>query len=169
MARSAAATARSRKAGATRLTQSLRSIAEPVTTSADEAPSSEADQSGTIGRFLPAKKFWELMERRTVPDPVAVELLNYSDKPGPSGKRPRFRFLPHQKLLTIYLKEIDAAMTAGGEDFSWLNKKIRGRLFEGRPPVAYMVEKGMDGMAEVLRILTETALRRSLRRQGPAS
>ena len=104
------------------------------------------------------------MDGWQVPDSVALDLLNYSGKIGASGKRPRFRFLPHQKRITGYLKEIDAATAAGGDDVSWLRKKIRARPFEGRTPNAYMVETGMDGMAEVLRILMAAALRRSLRK-----
>ena len=99
-----------------------------------------------------------------MPDSAALVPLDYSGKIGASGKRPRFRFLPHQKQITSYLKEIDVATTGGGEVVSWLPKKIGARPFEGRTPVEYMVKMGMDGMAEVLRLLTEAALRRSLRK-----
>jgi hypothetical protein len=115
-----------------------------------------------LGRFMSASHFWELMERWKVPDSMALELIDYSGKIGASGKRPRFRFNPHQKRITSYLPEIDSAMAIGGEDISWLHKKIRIHPFKGRTPIAFMVETGMDGMGEVLRFLTEAALRRSL-------
>jgi hypothetical protein len=103
------------------------------------------------------------MERWRVPDAAALELLDYPGKIGASGKRPRFRFSPGQKRITSYLPEVDSAMTASGKDIGWLHKKNRVRPFEGRTPIAFMVETGVEGMGEVLRTLTEAALRRSLR------
>ena len=163
MARSNSVTASPRKVAARRPAQSTRSIAAPAMSSRGRALAVET-RSEPMGRFLSARQFWDLMERWQVPDLAALELLDYSGKIGASGKRPLFRFSPLQKRITSYLPEIDSAMIAGGEDIDWLHKKIRDHPFESRTPIAYMVENGMNGMAEVLRILTEAALRRSLRR-----
>jgi hypothetical protein len=111
------------------------------------------------GRFLSTAQFWQLMERWRVPDAVALELLEFAGKVGKSGKRPRFRFSPHQKRLTSWLAEIDSALSAAGADSEWLAKKNRSAPFSGKTPLAFMAANGADGMAAVLWFLTRVALR----------
>lgn len=87
-----------------------------------------------LGRFLSAAQFWQLMERWDVSDAAALNLIAFAGKIGKSGKRPRFRFSPHQKRLTSYLSEIDAALADAGKDPGWLATKNRSPPFHGRPP-----------------------------------
>jgi hypothetical protein len=86
------------------------------------------------------------MERWRVPDAQALELLEFAGKIGKSGKRPRFRFSPHQKRLTTYLADIDAALAAAGESPAWLAQTNRSG---GKAPLAFMIGSGMDAMAEM--------------------
>jgi len=113
-----------------------------------------------LGRFLSAAQFWQLMERWRVSDAVALELLEFAGK---SGKRPRFRFSPHQKRLTSWLAEIDSALIAAGADPEWLATKNRSAPFSGKTPVAFMTASGVDGMAAVLWFLNRMALRSAVR------
>jgi hypothetical protein len=103
------------------------------------------------------------MERWKVHDQVALDLIGFAGKIGKSGKRPRFRFSPHHKRVTTYLAEIDAALTAVGEDEAWLEKKNRQAPFAGKAPLDFMVAKGMDGMDEVLRFLHRLVWRSALK------
>jgi hypothetical protein len=102
------------------------------------------------------------MEQWRVPDDVALELIEFPGKLGKAAKRPRFRFTTRQKRITSYLPEIDAALTAAGKDHAWLHRKIQAAPFSRRTPIEFMVTNGMDGMADVLRILSRLAMRAAL-------
>jgi hypothetical protein len=115
-----------------------------------------------LGRVLSAREFWEQMERWHVPDDVALELIEFPGKLGKSGKRPRFRFTTRQKRITSYLLEIDAALAAAAKDQAWLHRKIQAAPFSRRTPIEHMVTNGMNGMADVLRILSRLAMRAAL-------
>jgi Protein of unknown function (DUF2384) len=97
-----------------------------------------------------------------VPDDVALELIEFPGKLGKTGKRPRFRFTTRQKRITSYLPEIAAALTAAGKDPAWLHRKIQAAPFSRRTPLEFMVTNGMNGMADVLRILSRLAMRAAL-------
>jgi hypothetical protein len=112
---------------------------------------------------LSTAQFWQLMERWGVSDADALELIEFAGKLGKSGKRPRFRFSPHQKRLTSWLAEIDSALRAGGVDSEWLAKKNRSAPFGGKSPLAFMTASGADGMAAVLWFLTRLALRSAVK------
>jgi hypothetical protein len=114
-----------------------------------------------MGRFLSAAQFWQLMKRWAIPDSDALDLIAFAGKIGKSGKRPRFRFSPHQKRLTTYLAEIDCALVAAGEDPTWLGRKSRS--FKGQTPLALMIKRGEEGMADVLKFLNRTVLREALK------
>jgi hypothetical protein len=115
-----------------------------------------------LGRVLSAREFWDQMEQWRVPDDVALELIEFPGKLGKAAKRPRFRFTTRQKRITSYLPEIDAALTAAGKDHAWLHRKIQAAPFSRRTPIEFMVTNGMDGMADVLRILSRLAMRAAL-------
>jgi hypothetical protein len=119
-----------------------------------------------LGRFLSSAEFWQLMERWHVPNAQALELLEFAGKIGQSRKRPRFRFSPHQKRLTTYLAEIDAALSAAGEEPAWLAKKNRSAPFSGRTPLTFMIGGGMEGMTQVLRFISRLVLRAALKGQA---
>src|SRR5450631_1248974 len=109
-------------------------------TAGTEVPSARSDPPpAPLGRFLTASQFWELMERWRVPDAQALELLEFAGKIGKSGKRPRFRFGPHQKRVTTDLSEIDAALASAGQDPAWLTKQSRSAPFQGKAPLAFMI------------------------------
>ena len=97
-----------------------------------------------------------------MPDDVALELIEFPGKLGKSGKRPRFRFTTRQKRITSYLPEIDAALAAAGKDQAWLHRKIQAAPFSRRTPIEHIVATGMEGMADVLRILSRLAMRAAL-------
>jgi hypothetical protein len=115
-----------------------------------------------LGRVLSSRQFWDLMQRWQVPDATALELIEFPGKLGKEGRRPRFRFTTRQQRITSYLPEIDAALAAAGRDHAWLQRKIGARPFGRRSPIEHMVAHGMDGMADVLRILTQEAMRLAL-------
>jgi len=117
-----------------------------------------------LGRVLSSAQFWELMERWRVPDNVALDLLGYGGKIGRSGKRPRFRFITRQQRITGYLAELDAALTAAGQEPSWLHRKNRSAPFSGKAPLEVMVQGGPGGIAEVLRFVNRAVLRAALAR-----
>jgi hypothetical protein len=123
-----------------------------------ERPKPEESPS-PLGRVLSSRQFWELMERWSVPDSTALDLIKFPGKLGASGKRPRFRFTTRQQRITSYLPEIDAALAAAGRDPSWLHRKTIGRL----TPIEHMVAQGMSGMAEVLQLLNRTAMHMALK------
>jgi hypothetical protein len=114
-----------------------------------------------VGRFLSAAQFWQVMERWAIPVTDALDLIAFVGKIGKSGKRPRFRFSPHQKRLTTYLAEIDSALIAAGEDPAWLGRK--NRAFKGQTPLDVMIKRGEEGMADVLRFLNRSVLRMALK------
>jgi hypothetical protein len=109
-----------------------------------------------------AKAFWTLMERWRVPDVQALELIAFWGRIGKSGRRPRFRLNTKQQRMLSYLTEIDAALNVAGEEAGWLHRKLRGKPLSGRSPLAYMTEGGQEAMADVLRVLTGSAIRASL-------
>lgn len=115
-----------------------------------------------LGRVLSSRQFWELMERWHVPDATALELIGFSGKIGAAGKRPRFRFSTRQLRATAYLAEIDRVLCTLEQEPSWLQRRIRSAPFSGQTPVAHMLKRGPDGMAEVLRALTLLAMRKAL-------
>lgn len=98
-----------------------------------------------------------------VPDATALELIEFPGKLGKEGKRPRFRFTTRQQRTTSYLPEIDAALAAAGKDPGWLHRKISAAPFSRRSPIEHMVQHGMQGMADVLRVLTRAAMQAALR------
>jgi hypothetical protein len=117
-----------------------------------------------LGRVLSSREFWELMARWRIPDATALELIGFPGKLGASGRRPRFRFTTRQQRITSYLPEIDAALAAAGKDQAWLHRKIQAAPFLGRTPVEHMTAHGMDGMADLLRLLNRAAMRTALTR-----
>jgi hypothetical protein len=112
---------------------------------------------------LSRAEFWRLMERWAIPDAAALGLIEFAGKMGKLGARPRFRFGPHQRQLTAYLAEIDAAMTILGEDPGWLGKRNRASPFSGQTPFKFMVESGEEGIAETLHYLNKAVLRSALK------
>jgi hypothetical protein len=118
-----------------------------------------------LGRVLSSRQFWDLMERWHVPDATALELIEFPGKLGASGKRPRFRFTTRQQRITSYLPEIDAALMAAGKDQAWLHRKIQSAPFSRRTPIEHVVSRGLDGMADVLQVLTRAAMQASLAKQ----
>jgi hypothetical protein len=112
---------------------------------------------------LSTAQFWQLMDRWGVPDAGALDLIDFAGKVGKSGKRPRFRFSPHQKRLFSWLAEIDSALGAAGADHEWLAKKNRSAPFSGKTPLAFMTASGGDGMAAVLWFVTRMALRSAVK------
>src|ERR1700722_4749029 len=99
------------------------------------------------------------MEQWAISDVAALELIEFAGKLGEPHKRPRFRFSPHQKQLTTYLAEIDAALSAIGQEPAWLGSKNHAPPFLGQTPFTFMVENGEEGMAEVLQSLNKMVLR----------
>jgi hypothetical protein len=89
------------------------------------------------------------MSRWGVADAVALELIGFAGKIGKSGKRPRFRFGPRHKRVTVFLAEIDTALQASGTSPAWLHTKDRS----GTSPIERMAADGVDGMEQTLRIL----------------
>jgi hypothetical protein len=124
-------------------------------------PEAEAPQR-PLGRVLSSREFWELMERWRIPDATALELIGFPGKLRASGRRPRFRFTTRQRRITSYLPEIDAALAAAGKDPAWLHRKIQTAPLLGRTPVESMTAHGMDGMADLLRLLNRAAMRAAL-------
>jgi hypothetical protein len=124
-------------------------------------PEAEAPQR-PLGRVLSSREFWELMERWRIPDATALELIGFPGKLRASGRRPRFRFTTRQRRITSYLPEIDAALAAAGKDPAWLHRKIQTAPLLGRTPVEHMTAHGMDGMADLLRLLNRAAMRAAL-------
>jgi hypothetical protein len=112
---------------------------------AQAGPEPEAAPPRPLGRVLSSPQFWELMERWRVPDATALELIEFPGKLGKEGKRPRFRFTTHQRRITSYLPEIDAALMAAGKDSAWLHRRIRGAPFS-RTPIEHMLARRMDGL-----------------------
>jgi hypothetical protein len=102
------------------------------------------------------------MQRWHVPDATALELIEFPGKLGKEGKRPRFRFTTRQQRITSYLPEIDAALAAAGRDQAWLHRRIGAKPFGRNTPIQHMVAHGTAGMADVLRTLTEKAMRLAL-------
>ena len=68
-----------------------------------------------------------------------------------------------------YLPEIEAALQAVGEGPEWLQRRIRSAPFSGRAPIRVMVERDVEGMAEVLQFLNRAALKRSCDNCGQRS
>jgi hypothetical protein len=77
--------------------------------------------------------------------------------PAPGRLRFRGRFTTQERILS-YLPEIDAALMAAGKDQTWLHRKIQGPPFSRRTPLEHMVTQGMEGMAEVLQVLSRAAI-----------
>jgi hypothetical protein len=96
---------------------------------------------------LSRAEFWRLMERWAIPDAAALGLIEFAGKMGKLGARPRFRFGPHQRQLTAYLAEIDAAMTILGEDPGWLGKRNRASP-AGNFPSAGMTPRFRESFQE---------------------
>jgi hypothetical protein len=126
---------------------------------------SDESQAHHVGRFLSSARFWQLMARWGVSDAEALDLIGFAGKPRKSGKRPRFRFSPHQKRLTSYLIEIDTALGNADLDAGWLAGSNRSAPFSGQSPLVFMTREGIDGVAAVLRVLTRAVLRSALKRQ----
>jgi hypothetical protein len=103
------------------------------------------------------------MERWSVADALALDLIGYAGRLGASGKRPRFRFTTRQRRVVSYLPEIDAALSGAGVDPGWLHRKNRRPPFSGRSPLDLVRARGAEGMAEVLRFLNRAALHLALR------
>ena len=118
-----------------------------------------------LGRVLSSRQFWDLMERWRVRDATALELIEFPGKLGKEGRRPRFRFTTRQQRITSYLPEIDAALVAAGRDPTWLHRKIQAAPFSRQTPLALMVSRGMEGMADLLQVLTRAAMRVALGKQ----
>jgi hypothetical protein len=130
------------------------------------APEPSEPSPRPLGRAVSSRQFWDIMERWRVPDAVALELIEFPGKLGKEGKRPRFRFTTRQHRIASYLSEIDAVLSATGNDQTWLHRKTPGAPFSRRTPIEYMVARGMEGMADVLQALNRTAMRAALAKQG---
>jgi hypothetical protein len=102
------------------------------------------------------------MARWRCPDAPALALIAFTGRIAKEGKRPRFRFTTHQRRITSYLAEIDAALMAAGKDQDWLHRKTRSPPFAGRTPIEYMVASGTNGMADVLSALSRAAMQAAL-------
>lgn len=144
-----------------------------VTPTKQSAPPARSDHEDTqprpLGRVLSARQFWDLMERWRVPDATALELIEYPGKLGSAGKRPRFRFTTHQRRITSYLPEIDAALAAAGKDPNWLHRRVQGQPFSRQSPIEHMAAHGMAGMADVLQVLNRAVMRAALRKSSQTS
>ncbi len=99
--------------------------------------------------------FWSLIDRWSVPDDQALELVAYEGKL-PTSRRPRFKLSPEQERIVSTLVEIDNALGTAGLDATWLH---RDDSSTGRTPLDLMRAGAMN---DVLHSLTEAALRASL-------
>jgi hypothetical protein len=107
------------------------------------------------------------MERWQVPDPLALELIEFPGKAPRAGKRPRFRFLTRQQRITHYLAEVEAALAMLDCDRGWLHRPMRAAPFDGRTPIETIRRDPMAGSAAVLGFLHRTAMRRTLEEPAP--
>ena len=132
-------------------------------TSADApvAQSGPALDAPTKPRGYTSTVFWALMDRWTLSDPEALNLIGYSGGLTKKGTRPRFRVVGKQAQLFGHLREIDAALSPLVTDSgAWMRKALKEAPFSGTTPLAYITQKGIEGAKAVERTILMAGLQR---------
>ena len=115
------------------------------------------------------KAFWGLMDRWSVPDEQALELIGFAGKIGKSGKRPRFRLSTSQVKTLEWLLEIDRAVEAThGNAGAWLGRRNRSAPTNGRTPIEAMIKDGEVAITAILQLPSREVMRKALK-QSPGS
>ena len=110
------------------------------------------------------KAFWPLMDRWSIPDDKALELLGHRRGLTRTGGRPRFTLNADEIRRLDYLREIGTALEVMfGDAGPWLKQRDSALPFRGLTPLDYMIMRGTPGLAEVNRFLARWSLSQALR------
>jgi hypothetical protein len=110
------------------------------------------------------KAFWPLMDRWSIPDDKALELLGHRRGPTRTGCRPRFTLDTDEVRRLDYLREIGVALELMfGDAGPWLKQPASALPFRGLTPLDYMIMRGTPGLAEGNRFLARWSLSQALR------
>ena len=112
---------------------------------------------------LTSAAFWTLMDRWSVPDLVALEMIGHAGGLSKTGTRPRFKLANDEAERVRRLVEIDDALSALGLDAKdWLNKPVKAAPFKGATLISYLTHHGLDGARETSRYILRNGLRLSM-------
>jgi hypothetical protein len=107
--------------------------------------------------------FWSLMDRWSVEDLTALQLINYRDGLIKKGKRPRFKLVGEPATMAKSLQDLDQALSSIHVDpATWLNKPIRDEPFAGATAIEYLNRRQLNGVKTLSRFILKSGLKLSI-------
>jgi hypothetical protein len=121
-------------------------------------PAARATHTG-----LTSGTFWSLVDRWSVADLDALQLIGHGGGLTKAGTRPRFKLSEGEAEIVAAMRSLDATLTQLGLDpAEWLAMPLRPEPFRGATPLAIIQQRQLQGLREVGRFLTQMSLRLSL-------
>jgi hypothetical protein len=111
--------------------------------------------------------FWLLMDRWSIPDIPALELIGHLGGLTKKGTRPRFRLVGEEVDMLRGLQEIDAALVPLQLDpRDWLDQPLKAEPFGGATPMVYLTRTRLKGIRDTIRYILQIGLELSMSASG---
>jgi hypothetical protein len=111
--------------------------------------------------------FWLLMDRWSIPDIPALELIGHLGGLTKKGTRPRFRLVGEEVDMLRGLQEIDAALVPLQLDpRDWLDQPLKAEPFGGATPMVYLTRTRLKGIRDTIRYILQNGLELSMSASG---
>jgi hypothetical protein len=111
--------------------------------------------------------FWLLMDRWSIPDIAALELIGHPGGLTKKGTRPRFKLVGQEVDMLRGLLEIDAAlMPLQLDPRDWLNQPLKAEPFGGATPIVYLTRTHLKGIRDTIRYILQNGLELSMSASG---
>ena len=137
-----------------------KSIPAPDMHEVEGRASVEVKQEPTSMASTP---FWTLMDRWSMSDLAALDLIGHPGGLTKKGTRPRFKLVGEEAALLRSFQEIDSALRPLGlEPKIWLHQPVAAAPFNGATPAVYLTRWRKQGVQDTLRFILQHGLRLSM-------
>jgi hypothetical protein len=107
------------------------------------------------------------MDRWSIPDIPALELIGHLGGLTKKGTRPRFRLVGEEVDMLRGLQEIDAALVPLQLDpRNWLDQPLKAEPFGGATPMVYLTRTRLKGIRDTIRYILQNGLELSMSASG---
>jgi hypothetical protein len=138
--------------------------AAPLSLSPEAAPTEDAKPAARATHAgLTSGTFWSLVDRWSMADLDALQLIGHGGGLTKAGTRPRFKLSEGEAEIAAAMRSLDATLAQLGLDpAEWLAAPLRPEPFRGATPLAVIQKGHLQGLRQVSRFLTQMSLRLSL-------
>jgi hypothetical protein len=138
--------------------------AAPLSLSPEAAQTEDAKPAARATHTcLTSGTFWSLVDRWSMADRDALQLIGHSGGLTRTGTRPRFKLSEGEAEVVSAMHSLDTTLAQLGLDpAEWLAAPLRPEPFRGAPPLAVIQQTQLQGLRQVSRFLTQMSLRLSL-------